>query len=177
MREITGPRDGEDTIEHYLLVIAQKTGSLIAAAGRYGGMCSGAKEDYVDALQRYGELIGTAFQISDDIIDIDSPSADSGKTPGTDLKEGVRTLPVLYALADPGPQQDRLNELLAKPIEADHEVTEALDLLRSTNGITQARATLADYALRASAELDNLPECSAREALRSLTDYVVARTA
>jgi heptaprenyl diphosphate synthase len=175
MREITGPADGEDVVEHYLSVIGQKTGSLIATSGRYGGMCSGVDEEYVGALCRYGELIGTAFQISDDIIDIASPSTDSGKIPGTDLREGVHTLPVLYALAD-ADGNPRLAELLAGPVDTDERVAEALELLRGSSGMARAGETLADYAARARAELDNLPACSAREALGLLTEYVVART-
>ena len=100
MRETRGPRPGDDPVEHYLTVIAEKTGSLIATSGRFGGMFSGCTPDQVEALHRFGEAIGMAFQLSDDILDITSPSTSSGKTPGTDLREGVPTLPMLYALQD-----------------------------------------------------------------------------
>src|ERR671929_205111 len=103
MRETRGPAPGEDPVEHYLAVIHEKTGSLIATSGRFGAMFSGAPAEHVAAMGRFGEIIGTAFQVSDDIIDIASPSGDSGKTPGTDLREGVATLPVLYTLAADGP--------------------------------------------------------------------------
>ena len=83
-------------------MIAEKTGSLIATSGRYGGMFSGCPPEQVESLRRFGAAIGTAFQISDDIIDITSPSDSSGKTPGTDLREGVHTLPMLYALQGEG---------------------------------------------------------------------------
>ena len=115
MRETVGPRPGDDPVEHYLTVIAEKTGSLIATSGRFGGMFSGCTPDQVESLHRFGEAIGMAFQISDDIIDIASPSASSGKTPGTDLREGVPTLPMLYALQDTGAAADRLRVLLAAP--------------------------------------------------------------
>jgi heptaprenyl diphosphate synthase len=157
-------------------VIAQKTGSLIATAGRYGGMFSGAAPTQIEALHRYGEIIGTAFQISDDLIDIASPADASGKTPGTDLREGVRTLPMLYALAEDGRSGARLRELLAGPITRDGEVAEALSLLRRSPGLDRAAATLAEYADRARAELDALPPCPARDALELLARYVVART-
>jgi heptaprenyl diphosphate synthase len=174
MRETVGPGEGDDPVKHYLDVIGQKTGSLIATSGRYGGMFSHAAPEHTVALQRFGELIGTAFQISDDIIDIASPADESGKTPGTDLREGVKTLPMLYALAqDPEP---RLVELLAGPITGDDEVDEALTLLRKSPGLEQAVRTLGDYADRASAELAVLPPCSARDALEMLARYVVART-
>ena len=80
-------------------MIAEKTGSLIATSARFGGMFGGAPAEHVEALAGYGETIGIAFQLSDDLLDIASESAQSGKTPGTDLREGVPTLPVLYALA------------------------------------------------------------------------------
>ncbi|HVV77926.1 MAG TPA: polyprenyl synthetase family protein [Mycobacteriales bacterium] len=175
MRETVGPDDGEDPVDHYLSVIAQKTGSLIATCGRFGGMVSEAEPEHVAALCRFGDIIGTAFQISDDIIDIASPSDESGKTPGTDLREGVRTLPMLYALADPG-TDPRLTELLAGPIAEDKLVDEALELLRASSGLDRAMATLSDYALRARAELSALPASSARDACESVADYLVART-
>jgi heptaprenyl diphosphate synthase len=176
MRETIGPAEGQDPVKHYLTVIDEKTGSLIATAGRFGGMFSGADPEQVAALRSYGDAFGTAFQISDDIIDIASPATESGKTPGTDLREGVRTLPMLYALADPDPQADRLRELLAGPISDGVLVDEALKLLRECAGLEQARGTLETYADRARAALAVLPDCPARDALNSLTDYVVART-
>jgi heptaprenyl diphosphate synthase len=174
MRETRGPREGDDPVEHYLQVIAEKTGSLIATAGRYGGMFSGCTPEQVDSLQRFGATIGTAFQISDDIIDIASPSGDSGKTPGTDLREGVHTLPMLYAMQEPG--SERLRALLARPITDDAEVAEALDLLRAGNGIRRAKDTLAGYAEEARAELGKLPACPAVDALGTLTGYTIDRT-
>jgi heptaprenyl diphosphate synthase len=88
-----GPQDDDDPVEHYLSVVADKTGSLIATSGRFGALLSGADERVVDVLTRFGERIGVAFQLSDDILDVASESSDSGKTPGTDLREGVATLP------------------------------------------------------------------------------------
>jgi heptaprenyl diphosphate synthase len=179
MRETIGPALGEDRIEHYLSVIGQKTGSLIATAGRFGGMCSGAPESAVQALSRYGEIVGAAFQISDDVIDIASPATESGKTPGTDLREGVHTLPTLYALAeqDPAdPDGKRLRELVGRPLTDDDEVTEALTLLRESSALPRARKTLSDYADQAREVLRVLPDCPAREALRSMADYLVDRT-
>ncbi len=178
MRETVGPGAGDDPVVHYLAVIAQKTGSLIATAGRYGGMFSGAAPDHVEALHRFGALIGTAFQISDDIIDIASPADESGKTPGTDLREGVLTLPMLYALSPEytGEPDPRLRELLAAPITDDDSVDEALTLLRKSPGLEQAVRTLSEYADRARAELVVLPDSPAREALDMLARYVVART-
>jgi heptaprenyl diphosphate synthase len=176
MRETRGPRPGEDQVEHYLAVVAEKTGSLIATAGRYGGMFSGCTPDQVSALRRFGEIIGTAFQVSDDVIDIASPPESSGKTPGTDLREGVSTLPMLYAMREDEPSSARLRELLAAPLTDDALVDEALDLLRSGDGLERARATLREQAAQAREQLAALPDCPARDALASLTVYVVDRS-
>ncbi|HEX6074551.1 MAG TPA: polyprenyl synthetase family protein [Micromonosporaceae bacterium] len=115
IRETAGPRAGDDPIAHYQYVIAEKTGSLIATSARFGGMFSGADPATVEALARYGELIGIAFQLSDDILDIASDSQESGKTPGTDLREGIATLPVLYALGMDDPVGCRLRQILTGP--------------------------------------------------------------
>ncbi|HEV7450117.1 MAG TPA: polyprenyl synthetase family protein [Pseudonocardiaceae bacterium] len=177
MRETLGPVEGDDPVAHYLAVVAEKTGSLIATAGRYGAMFSGASQERIDALRRFGEKIGTAFQISDDIIDIASPADQSGKTPGTDLREGVRTLPMLYALADHSPGVDRLRVLLASPLTDDTLIAEALHLLRSSPGLDRAVAALRSYTNSARAELAVLPAGPARDALTSVTTYLAARTA
>jgi heptaprenyl diphosphate synthase len=175
MRETRGPGPGEDPVEHYLAVIAEKTGSLIATSGLYGGMFSGCAPEHVEALRRFGAMIGTAFQISDDVIDIASPAAESGKTPGTDLREGIRTLPVLYALADA--PSGRLAQLLADgPLQGDDEVDEALALLRGSPGLARARRTVADFAAQARAELAVLPRNPAADALHALTRFLEDRT-
>ena len=95
-------------LAHYLDVVAGKTGSLIATSARYGALFGGATPAVVDALTAYGDIVGTAFQLSDDILDIASDSGESGKTPGTDLREGVPTLPVLMARASTDPADARL---------------------------------------------------------------------
>ncbi|ASO18180.1 Heptaprenyl diphosphate synthase component 2 [Actinoalloteichus hoggarensis] len=176
MRETVGPSADADPVEHYLQVISEKTGSLIATAGQYGAMLSGATDEQTAALRRLGQLIGIAFQISDDIIDIDSPAQESGKVPGTDLREGVLTLPMLYALAEESPRTERLRELLAGPISDDDLLHEALDLLQASSGVSAARKTLTDYADEARRELAVLPRHPARDALGSLIEYVVARS-
>ncbi|WP_307870204.1 polyprenyl synthetase family protein [Saccharopolyspora endophytica] len=175
MRETEGVGEGDDAVDFYLKVIYEKTGSLIATAGRFGAWFSGADEATIESLERIGKLIGTGFQISDDIIDIASPSKESGKTPGTDLREGVKTLPMLYALADENCPA-RLRELLDRPLSSDAEVAEALELLRESRGLERTRGTLQEFADDARKELASLPDVPAREALSSLVDYVVART-
>jgi heptaprenyl diphosphate synthase len=176
MRETRGPQPGEDRVAHYLTVIAEKTGSLIATSGRYGGMFAGCPAEHVASLQRFGALIGTAFQISDDVIDIASPSASSGKTQGTDLREGVQTLPMLYAIEGTDEGSERLRKLLSRPITDDAEIAEALDLLRAGDGVARTRLFLAEQAAAARDQLADLPWCPATDALAALTTYVVDRT-
>ncbi|WP_395308316.1 nonaprenyl/(2E,6E)-farnesyl/geranylgeranyl diphosphat synthase [Mycobacterium sp. AMU20-3851] len=175
MRETRGAAEHIDEIEHYLKVVYEKTACLIEASGRFGATFSGAGEEQIERLARLGGIVGTAFQISDDIIDIDSDPEESGKVPGTDLREGVHTLPVLYALRESGPDADRLRVLLARPVEDDDEVAEALTLLRRSPGMVRAKETVREYAVRAREELDNLPAGPGRDALATLVDYTVTR--
>ena len=178
MRETRGideGANGADPIEHYLKVVYEKTACLIGAAGQFGAMFSGADEDQIQRLSRLGSIVGTVFQISDDIIDIDSDPDESGKLPGTDLREGVHTLPVLYALQDTGADADRLRELLVGPIDDDARVAEALALLRASAGMAKAKDTVARYAAQAREELAALPESPGRQALATLVDYTIHR--
>jgi heptaprenyl diphosphate synthase len=175
MRETRGVTEGGDPIDHYLKVVYEKTACLIAASGRFGATFSGAGDEQIERLFRLGGIVGTAFQISDDIIDIDSDPDESGKLPGTDLREGVHTLPVLYALREDGPDAERLRTLLAKPLEDDAEVAEALGLLRASTGMAKAKQTVMSYAEQARQELAALPDVSGRRALESLVEYTVHR--
>ncbi len=175
MRETRGAVDDPDQIDHYLKVVYEKTACLIATSGRFGATFSGAGVDQVERLGRLGGIVGTAFQISDDIIDIDSEPDESGKLPGTDLREGVHTLPVLYALKESGPNADRLRELLARNLHEDAVLAEALVLLRASGGVAKAKATVRDYADRARIELSELPDKPGRRALASLLEYTVSR--
>jgi heptaprenyl diphosphate synthase len=175
MRETKGGAEGVDSVEHYLKVVYEKTACLIAASGRFGATFSGADQEQIERLSRLGGIVGTAFQISDDIIDIDSDPDESGKLPGTDLREGVHTLPVLYALRETGPDADRLRELLAGPVEDDALVAEALALLRASAGMAKAKETVRGYAEQARQELEQLPDVAGRRAMASLVDYTVNR--
>jgi heptaprenyl diphosphate synthase len=178
MRETRGLQEGpegSDPIEHYLKVVYEKTACLIAAAGRFGAMFSGADADQVERLSRLGGIVGTAFQISDDIIDIDSDSHESGKLPGTDVREGVHTLPMVYALREPGPEAARLRKLLVGPIDDDQVVAEALALLRASPGMAKAKDSLREYAAQARRELALLPDVPGRYALQTLVDYTISR--
>jgi heptaprenyl diphosphate synthase len=173
LRESVGPQNGEDPVVHHLEVLADKTGSLIAAAGRYGAMMSGVSPELTDKIADFGESIGIAFQLSDDLLDIESEV--SGKTPGTDLREGIRTLPVLLALADDS-TSDRLRDLLSRPLPDDAEHAEALTALRVHPAMDAAREVLEQWAERARERLTGFPEGDAKAALTTLVDSVTHRT-
>jgi heptaprenyl diphosphate synthase len=140
-------------------------------------MFGGAEPEVVEALSAYGEIVGSAFQLSDDILDVAAESADSGKTPGTDLREGVPTLPVLMARASTDPADARLLELLDADLTDDALHAEALGLLRAHPAMAQARAYVVAQAGQAKAQLAVLPEGSVRRALEDFADVVATRTA
>ncbi|GAB3155968.1 polyprenyl synthetase family protein [Micromonospora sonneratiae] len=177
--ETVGPRAGDDPVTHYLDVISGKTGSLIATSAQFGGMFGNASAEHTAALAGYGETIGVAFQLSDDLLDIASESVQSGKTPGTDLREGVPTLPVLYALAsdDSDASSARLRDILSTgPVTDDALHAEALGLLRESPAMKRARETVRSYAEDARQRLSPLPDCPPRRALESLCDFIADRT-
>jgi heptaprenyl diphosphate synthase len=175
IRETIGPGADDDALAHYLAVVADKTGSLIATSARFGAMMAGAPADVQETLTEFGERIGAAFQLADDIIDIASETGDSGKTPGTDLREGVPTLPTLIALRSTDAESARLRALLSKPLTDDDEHAEALTLLRAHPALTEARSYVQAEADAASVLLAKLPDTSARAALQELCDTVVTR--
>ena len=173
--ETRGPQPEDDALEHYLSVIADKTGSLIATSAVFGGMVAGADAEVLDALARYGEEIGVVFQLSDDIIDIASDS--SGKTPGTDLREGVPTLPTLLARRSEDPGDSRLLALLDADLSDDEALGEALTLMRAHPAMAEARAEVNRRAEVARGHLASLPEGPAKDALAALCDTVISRSA
>ena len=177
IRETVGPAEGEDALQHYLDVVADKTGSLIATSARFGARASRAGDDVEAALTEFGERIGVAFQLSDDVLDIASDSDDSGKTPGTDLREGVPTLPTLLALRGDDPTDAQLRERLSGPIEDETVVAEVLAALRVHPAMAQARAYVQAEADAARALLADLPDVPARRALEALCDSLADRVA
>jgi heptaprenyl diphosphate synthase len=174
--ETQGPASGEDPLEHYLNVVSDKTGSLIATSARYGALFSGASVEITETVTAFGEKIGIAFQLADDVIDIASDSKESGKTPGTDLREGVPTLVTLRVLASTNPKDRELQELLSAPIESEAVVMQVLAELRVHPALEQSRTQLLAIAKEARNALGPLPICDATSALFSLCDAVIERT-
>ena len=188
MAETIGPRPGQDPLDFYMYVITEKTGSLIATSGRFGALFSGAPPEVADQIAAACEKIGVAWQLSDDVIDIASDTAQSGKTPGTDLRQGVRTLPVLYALrslnsetAPAGTGQSaadaRLRWLLEDADLADEALlTEALTLLRGHHAMKESRADVLNWVHEARTSIKTLPDGPARAAFLAMCDFVEQRT-
>jgi heptaprenyl diphosphate synthase len=177
IHETVGPAEGQDPVEHYLTVLAEKTGSLISTAGRFGATFGGCHAGTVEVMRLYGERIGVAFQLADDLIDLASESGESGKTPGTDLREGVPTLPVLLARRSGDPADARLHELLDGDLTDDARHAEALGLLRAHPALQEARTRTRRWAQDARAALSPLPAGPVRDALEALALGVVERSA
>ena len=175
--ETQGPNPGQDPLERYLKVVADKTGSLIAASARYGGMISGAPAEITDTVTIFGEKIGVAFQLADDVIDIASESNQSGKTPGTDLREGVPTLVTLNVMKSNDPADAELKQLLSAPIEDEATVQQVLVALRNHKALDESREQLLMTAREARNALGPLPINDATGALMSLCDAVIDRSA
>jgi heptaprenyl diphosphate synthase len=177
IQETIGPAPDADPLKHYLQVVADKTASLIATSGQFGALMAGAPPHVVDTVTSACEKIGVAFQLSDDILDIASESHESGKTPGTDLREGIHTLPVLHVLATQDRRDGRLRELLNDADLSDDALhAEALTLLRAHPATDRARVDLRQWTEDARTELGTLPDVPARAAFEALCDYVVSRT-
>jgi heptaprenyl diphosphate synthase len=174
IREIRGLLPGQDPIEHYLGVLRDKTGALIAAACRLGGWLAGASPAEVEALTQYGERVGVAFQLGDDLLDITTETAIAGKDPGADLRAGVHTLPVLYLLRRGGPEASRLTDLLEGERD-DDAVAEALALLRGSPALAEARDAAQAEVDRAKAALARLPAGAGRLALEMVAGQVFDR--
>jgi len=175
--ETQGPRAGEDPLEHYLGVVADKTGSLIAASARFGAMVSGAPAEVKETLTVFGEKIGIAFQLADDVIDIASESHQSGKTPGTDLREGVPTLVTLNVMKSTNASDRELIELLKAPIKDEVVVAQVLNQLRTHQALEQSREQLQQIARDARTALGPLPVNDVTGALFSLCDAIIDRSA
>ncbi len=175
IKETVGPK-GADPVSHHIEVLEDKTGSLIATSGRFGAMFAGCDEAIVETLTLFGERIGVAFQLVDDLVDLTSPDDESGKTQGRDLREGVQTLPALLALGSSAPTDSRLQELLAGPLPDDADHAEALELLLAHPAVGEARSEARRWADAARLTLAPLPDIPARRALERLCDFVVERT-
>ena len=176
IQETQGAKSGDDALKHYLQVVSDKTGSLIATSARFGAMLSGADREIVETLTKFGEKIGIAFQLADDVIDISSDASQSGKVPGTDLKEGIPTLVTLQIISSNLEEDKELKQLLQSPLP-EEKIADVLIKLRQHRALKDAKSYLHNLSLEAKQLLQPLPAIPARSALESLCDAVIERTA
>lgn len=182
LHETVGPGEGEDPVAHYLQVLADKTASLLSTSARLGSMFAGCDARTVDTVAAYGERLGVAFQLADDVLDLASTGDESGKTPGTDLREKVPTMPVLLLrarvadgsadAADVG-----LVELLDSDLSDDAALADAVAALRRHEVVAETRALAVRWARDAAGELDGLPDGPVVDALRTFAEALADRAA
>ncbi|HWC36011.1 MAG TPA: polyprenyl synthetase family protein [Mycobacteriales bacterium] len=175
IHETVGPGNGDDPVDHYLQVVADKTGSLIGTSARFGALMSGVPADQVELLTQWGERIGVAFQLSDDLLDVASDAAESGKTPGTDLREHVPTLPVLLLRRASRAADGELIAALDGDLTDDAALAGVLKQLREHPVMAEAADVTRGWGARARESLAGLPAGDARDALESLCDAVANR--
>jgi heptaprenyl diphosphate synthase len=175
IKETQGKSEGLSQIDHYMKVVADKTGSLIATSARFGALLSGASIEVVETLTKFGEKIGVAFQVADDLLDIASTETASGKTPGTDLKEGVPTLVTLFVMADNDSADKVLIEKLSKPI-SEEDLSGVIQELRHHKALKKVQDYLSNVAKEANQLLVDLPNGPAKSALENLTFALVNRS-
>ncbi len=182
LHETTGPGEGADPVEHYLEVLADKTASLLSTSARLGAMFAGCPAEVVETVAAYGEKLGVAFQLADDVLDLASTGDESGKTPGTDLREKVPTMPVLLlrariAKGTATPDDVALVELLDADLTDDDALAEAVAALRRHEVLAETRALAVGWARSAVTELDTLPGGPVTDALRSFAEALADRAA
>jgi heptaprenyl diphosphate synthase len=189
LQETIGPQDGEDPVEHHLGVLAGKTGSLIAAAAHFGALFGGLTGERLRAVVDYGERVGVAFQLADDVLDLASSAEVLGKIPGTDLREGVPTMPVLLlrraassgsgsgSISSTDDEGRAILTALDGDLHPDEALAAVVARLAAHPVMEQAREMARGYSRDAVAALDVIEDSPAKDALREFADLVVERLA
>lgn len=180
LHETFGPSDSDDPVDFYLQVLADKTGSLVATAAFYGALHGGAGTEIAHCVEAFGEKIGVAFQLADDVIDLTSPAEVSGKTPGTDLREGVDTMPILLlrkralegTLDEPG---QRILGLLGGDLSSDENLAEVVNLLAHHEVVEETRALARQWVQDGLDLLEPLPEGDVKRSLQDFAHLMVER--
>lgn len=186
LHETVGPSGDADAVQHYLQVLSDKTASLLATSARFGAKFAGCRPAVVEIVANYGEKLGVAFQLADDVIDLTSDGTVTGKTPGTDLREKVPTMPALLLRSrvassdgtETGTAEDAaLVALLDGDLTSDEDLAAAVDALRGHDVVAETRAQSVAWARDAVAELAPLPSGPVKDALVSFAEALVDRTA
>ncbi len=174
IRDVSTARKVDKTEEEHLDIIRRKTGVLIATSCRLGGLLSDASAERLEILEAFGGSIGMAFQLSDDIMDITSSQLELGKEPGTDIREGVYTVPVLHALRH-SDNRDELRRILTTGVPDGELLDRALEIVRTAGSIEHAQAQVSAEVARAVGLAHQLPDGPARHALVQLTRFLAVR--
>lgn len=174
MEQIRDFFNSEQSVRHYLLRIRRKTALLIAVSCQLGALAAEAEPEVARLLYNYGYNVGMAFQIRDDLLDLSGTEKQIGKPPGSDMRQGNITLPVIYSLED-----DRLRAPLLEELELIREgrsgVGRAIDLILSGEGITRSEELASRYIAKALAALDQLPNNRTKRNLRDIAFFVTGR--
>jgi heptaprenyl diphosphate synthase len=156
----------------YIDKITKKTALLISASCKLGGMVSGFNSQELDAVENYGEKLGVAFQIINDLNDVVAEKQDLGKEPGDDLRQGTLTLPVLYAIHE-SIENDFLEEVITKHNNTDEEIEKALDILRNSGAIRYTIEASQEYIEQALDSVSIFPDSPAKKALQLIAHSVI----
>jgi len=172
MLQLTSQRRYDQSLDEYYAKIERKTAVLLAASTFCGAVLGGLDDRQVEAIRSFGRLLGMSFQIADDVLDYLATEEEVGKPVGNDLKQGTVTLPLMLARQA---KNGRLDAVLAKPVLNDADYAEVVRIVRDSNGIDESYAYAKTFGDKARAELHAFPPSAYRDALESLTYYVVGR--
>jgi octaprenyl-diphosphate synthase len=174
--QLTAAQDLRTDERVYLQVVRGKTAALFSAATEVGGVIAGAPEDQVRALFAYGDALGVAFQIVDDLLDYGGSDAVIGKNTGDDFRERKLTLPVIKAVAKASAEERAFwVRVIEKGDQRDGDLAQALRIMNRHGAMTEARQEALDWAAKARGALAAVPDHPLREMLADLADYVVSR--
>lgn len=174
VQQIVTAFDAKQGLKDYLYRIKRKTALLISTSCGVGAIASGAPDELVRGLTRYGHYVGMAFQITDDILDFVSTEEELGKAVGSDLSQGIITLPVIYTLKSET-QGPRLRDLIKQIAAGQDGLTEALEIVRQGPGILATQAVADHYIRKAKKELALLPGLPIRDELENIADFISIR--
>jgi heptaprenyl diphosphate synthase len=174
MLQLTSQRRYDQTLDEYYAKIERKTAVLLAASTYCGAVLGGLDEAQVEAMRRFGRLLGMSFQIADDVLDYLATEEEVGKPVGNDLKQGTVTLPLMLARHDPG-LDGRLDAILAKATLQDADYAQVVRIVRDSRGIDESYGYAKTFGDKARAELQAFPASPYRDAFEALTYYVVGR--
>ncbi len=172
--QISSSFNTNQTIKDYFYRINRKTALLISASCQLGAVACGAPAHLHQTLRRFGHHIGMAFQITDDILDMTAKQAKLGKPVGGDLKQGIITLPAIYALQN-SPERERLHQLVIKPDKSDEEVDEAIALIEKCGGLDYSSDIARKYINKAKKELHLLPDVPVKKTMLDIADFIAVR--